>query len=296
MAGIALASTITAMTMFGSVLAYARFFHKETRESFTTEELERYSIWTNWWDYFKLGVPSAFIYWIEMVSIQGLQVLAVLFGSVAQQNFGFIYSILYVVVQFGYGSQQAMTIIVGNLIGANQVALAKKMAIYALLQLVVIGGMISFALFIYRDEILRIFSEGYDIDVSIARECMLLVALINLIIAYFSYLIGCCRALGIQAVGVPIAMFFSLAEIPMGMLFSWHYNMRVWGLIFTYALSFSLQSLILTAILTIWTDWQSIADKVQVYIRSEVGRGNTSSTKGSNNTSGSRENRNEDDG
>ena len=94
MAGIALASTITAMTMFGSVLAYARFIHEETRESFTTEELERYSIWTNWWDYFKLGLPSALIYWIEMVSIQGLQILAVRFGAVAQQNFGFLFSIL----------------------------------------------------------------------------------------------------------------------------------------------------------------------------------------------------------
>ena len=159
------------------------------------------------------------------------------------------------------------------------------MAIYALLQLVVIGGMISVALFIYRNEILQIFSEGYDIDVSIASESMLLVALINLIIAYFSYLIGCCRALGIQAIGVPIALFFSLTEIPTGMLFSWYFDLRVWGLIFTYALSFSLQSLILTAILTICTDWQSIADQVQVYIRSEIGQGNSSSTTGSNDTS-----------
>ena len=62
--GIALASTLTTLTMFSSVQIYARYFYAETRESYILAREEGHSIWDygSWRDYFNLGVPGAFMY------------------------------------------------------------------------------------------------------------------------------------------------------------------------------------------------------------------------------------------
>ena len=70
LSGIAIASSITALTMFLMTLAYARFIHAETRESFRLAKA--YSIWDSWSVYLKLGVPGAACWALEVWSFRGM--------------------------------------------------------------------------------------------------------------------------------------------------------------------------------------------------------------------------------
>ena len=87
----------------------------------------------------------------------------------------------------------------GNLIGANQVRLAKRMTIYMLQQVCVIGLLTSIPLYAYRESILRLFSNDDHLDFEPAENSMALVAWINVILAFWCTFCGVYRALGMQA-------------------------------------------------------------------------------------------------
>ena len=72
--GIALASTLTSLTMFFSCQLYARYFYAKTQESFVLAREEGHSLWegSSWRDYFKLGLPGTFTFWLEITSFQGI--------------------------------------------------------------------------------------------------------------------------------------------------------------------------------------------------------------------------------
>ena len=108
-----------------------------------------------------------------------------------------------------------------------------------------------------------------DVSVSMAEDSMLLVCLINIVNVVFSFLTGCFRALGIQAIGVPVSVFFSIAvEVPLAISFAFEMHMGIWGLTLSYMVSYFFQDLIFGRILLI-TDWQKIADDVQIMIEME---------------------------
>ena len=94
-----------------------------------------------------------------------------------------------------------------------------------------------------------------DVSVSMAEDSMLLVCLINIVNVVFSFLTGCFRALGIQAIGVPVSVFFSIAvEVPLAISFAFEMHMGIWGLTLSYMVSYAFQDLIFGRILLI-TDW-----------------------------------------
>ena len=82
--GIVLASTITGATMFAVTLAYTRFGHQETKESFIMSHGS--SLWENWPQYLKLGVPGVLIMSFDNWGYQAMLLLAAYFGTAAQQN------------------------------------------------------------------------------------------------------------------------------------------------------------------------------------------------------------------
>ena len=55
------------------------------------------------------------------------------------------------------GFQQTAIIIVGNLIGANDVATAKRMTFWMLTQVLTINGLVSVGIYVFRREILHLF-------------------------------------------------------------------------------------------------------------------------------------------
>ena len=120
-----------------------------------------------------------------------------LYGSVAQQNIGLVNTIIIVDTYIAIGMQQAVTIVVGNLIGANQVPLAKRMTLYTLQQLCLIGSTVSILLYVCRGSIIGLFTNDGQLDFKMAEDCMVLVAGWNIIAGFWFIFLGCYRALGI---------------------------------------------------------------------------------------------------
>ena len=116
-AGIAFSSVITILTMVFPVIIYARYVKPETRQSYLLSK--EYSIWENWAQYFKLGLPGAFSFMVMLTLFQSMIVLSNHFGPTAAQNMGFLHSLVQVIMQIGCGARQTTATIVGNLIGAN---------------------------------------------------------------------------------------------------------------------------------------------------------------------------------
>jgi len=110
--------------------------------------------------------------------------------------------IIHMVDQLSWGFQQTSIIIVGNLIGANDVPLAKKMALTTFGQVCIVGGLVSSCLYAFGDDILLVFAANDDVSTEIARETMPLLAISNLILCTIFFLVGCTRALGLQAYDV----------------------------------------------------------------------------------------------
>ena len=177
--GIAYTAVITALTMVLPIMIYARYVKAETRKSFLLSK--EYSIWENWAQYFKLGLPGAFSFCVMLTLFQSMIVLSNHFGPTAAQNMGFLSSLLQVLMRIGNGANQTTTTIVGNLIGANQAALARKMAINIALQSFTICLAISIPLYLCRDRLLDFMYGGEGINITMAKDCMIVVAAINIV-------------------------------------------------------------------------------------------------------------------
>ena len=76
--GIVIASTITGATMLLLTLAYARYCHNETRDSFHLSSES--SVWSNWPQYFQLGLPGVFIMVFDNWGYQAMLLLSFHFG------------------------------------------------------------------------------------------------------------------------------------------------------------------------------------------------------------------------
>ena len=76
--GIGIASSISLSTIFLSIFGYVRYIDPRTAESLRLAS--DYSIWDNWSQYFKLGVPISLILFILSGTFQGLQIMAIDFG------------------------------------------------------------------------------------------------------------------------------------------------------------------------------------------------------------------------
>ena len=88
-----------------------------------------------------------------------------------------------------------------------------------------------------------------------AEESMSLVAWNNIIAAFWFICLGCYRALGIQASSIPVCIIFSLAEVPMALFFAFYLDTKVWGLVFSFCVSYLIQALIFSSVLIWRVDW-----------------------------------------
>ena len=84
-------------------------------------------------------------------------------------------------MQVGCGARQTTATIIGNLIGANQAALARKMAINIALQSFTICLAISIPLYLCRERLLEFMYGGEGIDITMAKDSMIVVAAINIV-------------------------------------------------------------------------------------------------------------------
>ena len=165
------------------------------------------------------------------------------------------------IFQFGTGFQQTSIIILGNLIGANDVPLAKKMAFLMLVQVLTILSLISTGIYVFRSEILHLFStEDENANITMALESMPLMSQINIAIGLNCFLVGCSRALGMQAYGVPIMLLTCLlVQLPVAIFFTLSLQIGIWGL-FLASLVTQIFQMVSFGSITVCADWQKIAD------------------------------------
>ena len=113
-----------------------------------------------------------------------------------------------VVVNLCLGFKQATIIIIGNLIGENDVRRAKTMAWIILLQFSLITFPLALAIHIYRKEVLSIFADGGS--TKRAEKLMYMLSINTIFLMLRQYFMGCVTALGKQALGVVPNMIVSI--------------------------------------------------------------------------------------
>ena len=145
-------------------------------------------------------------------------------------------------MQIGGGTRQTTATIVGNLIGANQAALARRMAINIILQCFTICLVISIPLYLYRERILQFLYGGEGIDITMAIDSMILISALIIIFPGFQAGIGNSRALGVQKYLIPMSAAAGLLEIPMALFLSWYLELGIFGLNLSVFLSFFMKT------------------------------------------------------
>ena len=100
---------------------------------------------------------------------------------------------------FCIGIREAACVLIGNKIGANDVPLAKRFAVMTLFQTLAFALMVSFALYVSRDEYTQIFTDVDGMRFIMAMAVIPLFMITNIVNMCLSFFMGCVCALGIQA-------------------------------------------------------------------------------------------------
>ena len=170
----------------------------------------------------------------------------------------------------GLGVQEAACVLVGNLIGANNVPLAKRYARMTFTQSIIFASVIATLIFAFRDNLCRIFSDDETgIDVRMALAVIPIFTATTLVDMCQSFFVGLIRALGIQSNAAIITILsYYLLSVPAAVYLAFFAGMGIRGLWIGYFFGILIQAIVL-AWLTLSADWQEIAAEVQVRFMQE---------------------------
>ena len=130
-----------------------------------------------WGMYLKLAFPALIMLCADWWSLEILTVIAGTVGVEEQAAMGTAFAIIYVSWMIIAGFSDAVCAIIGNCIGANNVALAKRF--FSMITTITVMTTIATSMmtYVFRDDITAIFAEDPKVRVIVSQ--LLLVVLIN---------------------------------------------------------------------------------------------------------------------
>lgn len=153
--GVAYSMIIVCFLRFAGVLAYtlsikklnfASFDYKTVaRDVFDLKKLK---------EYLKIGIPASLFLILEWGAFNGLTIIA---GYIPDQNYMaaqvIMFNMVWVYCYAAYGVSQALTTLIGNAVGADNVPLAKRIGKITMIFSVIIHILSTLCLFLLRKQI-----------------------------------------------------------------------------------------------------------------------------------------------
>lgn len=136
----------------------------------TLDEIQEALFWpvmkdclTQWGEYFELAVPATLMMCFEWWCFEILILLSGYIGVDQLSANVILMNVAYIYLMIGYGTAEALSTLVGNCIGANQVVLGKKVTILTITVGAAFALLISFLLIIFKTQIAYFYTKEPEV-------------------------------------------------------------------------------------------------------------------------------------
>ena len=185
---------------------------------------------TKWDEFLALGIPTACMECLEWWAFDILILITGVIGVEEQAANVIIMNIVFDASMIAYGMQEALTTLVGNCIGANQVKLSKKITLLIVMASSAVFLLISLLLFFTKSLIVSFYTKNSDVSFLVLKTFKYgaFVVFLNGLGRVFA---GPILALGMQKFST-ISSFvaYYIIGIPISLLLTFYVNMEIVGI------------------------------------------------------------------
>ncbi len=112
------------------------------------------------WTFLSLSVPSGLAVTLEIAGFEGVSFLAASLGVLASGIHVTAFQVLVLAFFFIFGTTNAMTVVVGNFVGANSLPAAKFYGVAGAVSALIVMAINCSVMLLFRNQIPRLISEG----------------------------------------------------------------------------------------------------------------------------------------
>ena len=219
------------------------------------------------WTFLSVSVPSGLAVTLEIAGFEGVSFLAASLGVLASGVHVTAFQVLVLAFFFIFGTTNAMTVVVGNFLGANKLAIARSYAIAGAICSGVVMALNCTIMVALRNQIPRLMSNDPAV-VSGAAALLPFAALVHVSDSLNQIVASLCRAAG-RNVGSTVAVIVGLlfVSLPVGWLLAFRTAelglTGLWlGLACGAFTTFVIQSVVLWRV-----DWQQVVKEAQQQLK-----------------------------
>lgn len=219
------------------------------------------------WTFLKLSVPSGLAVTLEIAGFEGVSFLAAALGVLASGIHVTAFQVLVLGFFFIFGTTNAMTVVVGNFLGANKLVVARSYAVAGAIASGLVMAVNCTIMVVFRNQIPRLMSEDPNV-IAGAAALLPLAAIVHFSDSLNQIVASLLRAAG-RNVGSTIAVIVGLlcVSIPVGWLLAFRTVQLglagLWlGLACGAFTTFAIQSIVLWRV-----DWQQVVAEAQEQLK-----------------------------